>query len=529
MAQLPLSRKIFYGMGALTMNLPDLIVLQWLLVRYVPSDAPHLIPKSVMGGIYLFARVVEGLTASPIGHWSDTCRSRWGRRMPFMRLGLIPFTLVFFLLFRPPVDHMHWLNTAYLLVLFPTYFILYGIIITPYLALIPEITTDLKERVDLTTVQSVFLMLSTFLFAAAGAVLQKFGWYALAGAASLIVIVAFLPVSWLIRENPKAARHDSAPLGLVENFLLALRNRPFRFVAFSTAIYWFGLNTVIVMVPHWVNSVLGRGEDAVTWLMGPFLLMNLLFFFVFNYLAGRIGKYKAMLLTFLGSGAVMLLLALVGSLGIGNEFAQSIIILAAFGAPAAGFMVLPFAVLGDVIDYDETLTGRRREAIFLAVQGIFQKISIGISVLVFTFVAYIGGEGVQQLREGRGIVYTGSYRPDGITTTAPLKHEPAPPGVVRVNVLPEGLDAPWTLHGPGGYTRRGAGSQQLEGLKPGPYRLTWRPVHGHQPPEPVRATTPIGLKLMAVLGAIAAAAAFLAFLRYPLRERDGKIVVVGQI
>ncbi|MCX5769290.1 MAG: MFS transporter [Candidatus Hydrogenedentes bacterium] len=526
MAQLPLSRKIFYGMGALTMNLPDLIVMQWLLVRYVPSDRPHLIPKAIMGGIYLFARVIEALSASPIGHFSDTCRSRWGRRLPFMRLGLIPFVAVFFLLFTPPVDHMHWLNIAYVLVLVPTYFILYGVIITPYLSLIPEITTDLKERVDLTTVQSVFLMMSTFLFAASGVVLQKFGWHALAGGAAVIIILAFLPVSYFVKERPRPNQHDAPPLGMMENTLLALRNRPFRYMAAAAALYWFGLNTIIVMVPHWVSSVLGRGEDTVTLMMAPFLLMNLVFFFVFNYLAGRIGKYRAMLITFLGSGIVMAMLAFVGRLGIGSDLIQSTVILAAYGAPAAGFMVLPFAVVGDVIDYDEKLTGRRREGIFIAVQGIFQKISIGISVLVFTFVAYLGGEGMQHLQETAGVVFTGSYVRAGATDPEPYVHEPAPPGVIRVDVLPNGLPAPWTLEGPGGYTRQGTGAALVEGLASGPYRLTWGDVQGHARPEPVRSSTPFGLKLMAVLGALSAFAAFLAFLRYPLRERNGKIVVV---
>jgi len=217
----------------------------------------------------------------------------------------------------------------------------------------------------------------------------------------------------------------------------------------------------------------------------------------------------------------------VGRLGIGSDLVQSAIILAAYGAPAAGFMVLPFAVIGDVIDYDETLTGRRREAIFIAVQGIFQKISIGISVLVFTFVAYLGGEGIQWLQETAGVVFTGSYVPEVAPAAEPYAHEPAPPGVVRVDVLPEGLPAPWTLEGPGGYVvRQGTGAALLEGLAPGPYRLTWGDVPGHARPEPVRSATPFGLKLMAVLGALSAVAAFLAFLRYPLRERDGKIMLV---
>jgi MFS family permease len=313
---------------------------------------------------------------------------------------------------------------------------------------------------------------------------------------------------------------------MIESAMLALRNKPFRYIAAAGAVYWFGLNTIIVMVPHWVSAVLGRGEDTVTLMMAPFLLMNLVFFFVFNYLAGRVGKYRAMLITFLGSALVMVMLVFVGRLGIGSDLIQSAVILAAYGAPAAGFMVLPFAVLGDVVDYDEKLTGRRREGIFLAVQGIFQKISIGLSVFVFTFVAYIGGEGMQRLQENAGLVFTGAYLAEAATEAGPYTHRPAPPRAIRVDVSPEGLAAPWTLHGPDGYTRKGTGSTQIDGLVPGPYRIAWGDVPGHARPAPVKSATPFGLKLMAVLGAISAVAAFCAFLRYPLRERDGKIIVV---
>ena len=54
------------------------------------------------------------------------------------------------------------------------------------------------------------------------------------------------------------------------------------------------------------------------------------------------------------------------------------------GIPVAGFLMLPFAILSDIVDYDESFSGMRREAIYFGVQAIFQKSMIGLSVLAFS-------------------------------------------------------------------------------------------------------------------------------------------------
>jgi len=436
MPQLPFRTKVHYGMAGLTMNLPDLIIMQWLLVRYVPPEGNHLVPAALFGFTILLARVVEGVSCTIIGHQSDVCRSRWGRRLPFMRFGIIPFALVFFVLFMPPVAHMHWLNAVYAFVLVQLYFVLYGVVITPYLALLPEITSNLKERVDLTTSQSLFMLIATILFTTAGAVLQRWGWAALIGGATILMVAFYVPAATRLKEKAQPAVPDEQKLRYLESIWLALKNRPFRYVLASTALYWFGLNGTILLVPHWTIGFLGRSADDVTKLMVPFLVVNVIFFFVFNALAAKVGKYVLMLATFLASGAVMLALCLVGHLPFASDFVQSAMIMALFGAPVAGFMVLPFAVLGDVVDHDEELTGRRREAIFFGVQGIFQKLFIGVSVLTFTLVGYLGGGGA--------------------------------------------------------------------GTSP----------------------TPHGMKIMALLCGLSALAAFCVFIKYPIRERDGKIFLV---
>ena len=66
--------------------------------------------------------------------------------------------------------------------------------------------------------------------------------------------------------------------------------------------------------------------------------------------------------------------------------------MALIGIPVAGTMILPFALLADVIDYDEQLTGKRREGIYVGVQAFFQKIAIGISIAVAAALMYTGGD-----------------------------------------------------------------------------------------------------------------------------------------
>lgn len=74
------------------------------------------------------------------------------------------------------------------------------------------------------------------------------------------------------------------------------------------------------------------------------------------------------------------------------------VLVALLGAPAAGFMVLPNTVLADVIDYDEKSTGRRREALFFGVQGVVQRILLGLSMLSFTLAPYVSGAGMNSAR-----------------------------------------------------------------------------------------------------------------------------------
>jgi GPH family glycoside/pentoside/hexuronide:cation symporter len=389
--QLTFSRRLFYGMGGLSMVLPDLVMIQWLAYRYLPPDGKALVPPALFGALFFLGRMTEGLSCPVMGHWSDTCHHRWGRRLPFIRFGIGPYLLVFFLLFHPPGVGAQWVIALYAFLLMECYFFLYTTVFTPYLALLPELTADLKERIDLTTVQAIFIMVAAFVFGGLGLVLEHGGWLALSGCATLLVLISFTPMLVALREHPP---EDAEPrLALWHSICLTWENRPFLHLVFATSCYFFGLNGMLLLLPYWVRVGLGGREDDVTLLMLPYLLTSVPCFFVFNYLAPRVGKYRLMLATFILTGLVMLAFALIGRLPFGTAFVQTAVVMGLLGMPVAGFMMLPYAVLADVIDYDEVRTRRRREAVYFGVQGVVQKVFMGLSVLAFTVIPYWGGEG----------------------------------------------------------------------------------------------------------------------------------------
>jgi len=307
----------------------------------------------------------------------------------------VPAALVSFLLWVPPYPGgAHWLNAVYLFVLVQLFFVCWTFLANPYMALLPEITSDLDERVNIATMQAVFLMIGTFIFGAMGAIKDQMGWVGIGAVTGVLTLVSFFPTVFAIKEKPSIGRIPKERFRLatiVDWTRTTFKNRSFVILVAATSSLWFALNMVILVVPFWVQYALGMTDREVVLLMAPLLVVNIVFFFVFNYIAKRFGKFAAFVTTLASAAITMPLLGLSGYLPFGDTMFQSQLAMALVGIPVSGIMVLPPALLADVIDYDETLTGRRREGIYYGVQAIFQKIAIGLSIAVATALMYAGG------------------------------------------------------------------------------------------------------------------------------------------
>ena len=378
-----------YCSGGLAMNLTNLVLSQWLYERYVIGG---VIGTAAFSVILLAGRITDSVSDPFIAFWTDNSWTRWGRRMPFLVLATLPLAVVCFLLWCPPDHAPHSVRILYAAGVCQFYFLLYGLVVTPYLALLPEISHSQRERLNLTTGQGFASLAGTMLFALSGLIIQQFGYPALGIMLAIAVLLSFYPLTVVIRE-PSYPEHPKNSLGDLFRWIWeVLTNRDFLPLLISTSFYWFALNLLLMLVPRWVEARLGMSKEAVTWLMLPFIGVNLVGFFIFNWFAKKAGKFIALVCVFLGSAFAFALFGWSDRLGLPVEpLISAQITTGLAGLPVAGFGVVAFALLADVIDADTARTGIRREAIYFGVQAILQKSMIGLSVVTFAFLQHAPG------------------------------------------------------------------------------------------------------------------------------------------
>ncbi|HEY0794025.1 MAG TPA: MFS transporter [Chthoniobacterales bacterium] len=378
--RLPRRVLIVYGLGGLAMNLTNLVVSQWLYERYV---AGGVLTAATFALVLLAGRLTDGLSDPLIAFWTDNLKHPAGRRLPFLRWAPVPMALACVLLWTPPPALGLTGRTVYAFLVTQFYFLMYGILVTPYLALLPELSGSARARLDLTTSQSVAALTGTLVFALAGVIVLQGGYQALGWLLAAAVLTSFLPAAWLLREPPRLSTPASASSWKQFRRWLGegVRNRDFHPLLAATSLFWFALNLILMLVPRLVEVRLRAPSSFVTFIMLPFIGVNLIGFFLCNLLAKRFGARRCFGWALALAAVAFPVFGVSGSGPHGLLSAQSAAALAAF--PVAGFSVLPFTLLAEVIDRDAARSGAHREALYFGIQAIFQKSAIGLSVLIF--------------------------------------------------------------------------------------------------------------------------------------------------
>ena len=163
---------------------------------------------------------------------------------------------------------------------------------------------------------------------------------------------------------------------------------------------------VIAWLPVFVEAVLGEvqlfnwlplvggkslGNGALTSLMGiaAVLGMSVGAFFLWRLSDTRTKRWVYSL-SLLGTALFLPMLAFAGFIPGVPKLVQAMVIAFLVGFPMAGVNLLPKAITADITDYDELLTGHRREGVFYATQNLFEKIGSSLSPLVLGAVFLLG-------------------------------------------------------------------------------------------------------------------------------------------
>lgn len=228
--KLELTTKLAFGAGdigpALTANLLVFFLLPFL------TNVAGLSP-SLAGSILLIGKISDAINDPIIGVLSDRTRTKWGRRLPWILLGAIPFGIVFLLQWIVPnFSNNNQLNQILLVIYYIVIAVVFNLFYTavnlPYQALTPELTQDYNERTSLNSFRFSFSIGASILsLILAGAIFQIYQqdaqqkYQILALISSIISVIALFWCSFQLQERGYQAFISNRNKKLLGFFCLA--------------------------------------------------------------------------------------------------------------------------------------------------------------------------------------------------------------------------------------------------------------------------------------------------------------------
>lgn len=380
--------KVMYGAGSFGIALVTMIIATWTLYYYAPPLGRGLItyaPIALLGMAMGIGRVMDAITDPLIAQWSDNTRSRWGRRIPFILFGSVPLFLSFILIWTPPVPENSVINFVYLVLILSLFFLFYTMVVVPYSALLPELTQSPKERISLATWQGFFRLLGLITgFLGSSFLIERLGFKAMATILGMVVLVSLYCPVFAVRERNLHLKKSKFTLR--QSIIQTSKNKPFRYYLGGFAFFWFAFTLLTMGISYIVTALMGLGEGDVGLIVAPSLVIAILSFPLIQRIASKKGKKFTVILSLVLLSAVFFLIPSIGHwpFGISLVF-QGRILMGLAGIPAATLFALPNAMIADLVDYDEKVTGSRREAMYFGMQGLMLKFAIALSAFFLGF------------------------------------------------------------------------------------------------------------------------------------------------
>lgn len=411
MQVLSAKEKWTYAIGNMPFSVKDAAYVNFVVFYYTQVQGL----SGTLTGLAMFIALSWDAISDPIvGSWSDSLRSRWGRRHPLLVAGGLPTALLFLALFAPPdglseMGVFIWLLAVSILL--RTFLTIYFI---PYSAMGAELSADYDERTVIAKARVTMGWLAGMALPAIafvvffqpqngvdGRLLAANYWQygvlsaLVAGVTALVCIVGTRSaISRLPQATPGQSFNWTQPLG---DLALILRNRNFRITMGANLAFGMCAGVYTTLGLYLGTYFWEFSTDQLAGLVIPTAIATLLAFVVLNHLGRRFDKS-----TLLAAASLALAVNTVwfiGSrlLGVLPENGHLMIYplqMVNLGIAVCLIVVLQavgISLWADILDEQELATGRRQEGVVFAAGSFVGKATTGAGSLLAGIVIDVSG------------------------------------------------------------------------------------------------------------------------------------------
>ena len=390
--------RTVFAYGAPTVGAGYMYLLVGLYVMKFSTDVLMIAP-AVMGIIFSISRVWDAISDPLVGYLSDRTVGSFGRRRTWMAASVIPIGAAFVMVFSPPAELSEAALVGWMAVAVIGFYSVMTVFFVPHLSLGAELSDDYHERSRLFGIRHAFYTFGSILCLASFQVLiwaEDQGKAVVRQTALELAIVATVVMALLIGFAVIRLRERVEFQGRVNErpfraFADVVRNPHARLLIIVTFIENVGSAAIGVLTLYVAQYVVG----AAAW--APLIILSYMIPSAFSVplwipLSRRYGKkqlwFFSMLLTGVSFGGMFVL----PFLDTVDARLITMIVLAVFAGLAAGCGgTISASIQGDVIDYDEYVTGERKEGTYFAAWNFVYKCAMGAMLMLTGFVLQAAG------------------------------------------------------------------------------------------------------------------------------------------
>jgi oligogalacturonide transporter len=374
-----------YGGGAF-------LVVGMLFLFYL-TEVVGLSPL-LAGLVFGIGKVWDAISDPMMGYISDRTKSKYGRRRVYFLIGIIPITLTFIIMWVPVS-----LNSQFALFLYYSFaYILFATVFTmvmvPYSALAAELSGDYKVRNRLSGSRLFFSGFSSLLAATVPKIIidsytspPSRGYFIMS-----VIFGIFFALPWVITYvgtwETSVSSAPSVSSNFLKDFLTIFRNKSFRIHIIMYVAAYSAMDMLMALFNYYLTYSLKRPE-IYSIAMGTLMVVQLAMIPVYVRIANVKGKRFAfrmgLLIWIVGMGGTLLLSKTTPVLVVA-------LVCAVIGLGTASAVYIPYAILPNVIDVDELMTGSQRSGVYSGAMTLTRKLIQGALVmpLIGIFLQMVG-------------------------------------------------------------------------------------------------------------------------------------------
>ena len=433
---LSITTKIAYAVPAFS-KMSCLLVLNVNALIFYETKGASLLLISFFTAL---ARCVELFLKPTIAFSSDNSNFKMGRRKPFMLFGCAFYCVFLVCIFSPPLKYMSPIATSlWFGVFYVLFFVADTICTIPYHALGPELSVDSKQREHLYLFVFAFQYVGVLLTSIGPVIIQKIvnncdcsycytqydvdneitqcinacnsecgvnsnekSLLYMCMLIGFIFVTSIIVLSGLVKEN-KTSFNSQEQSYIVPTLYRMMTNKPFIRLLLPYILDICITQIFATMLPFFITYIINpygycksNGINlssfqcsANSWLgitMFSFFICSLITVIGWHFYANAIGKKKAWQSY---SAICLFTFSLFLFCGFGNTYLMAVLC-AVNSIPASG-AYLNDVFLTDTIDYDEFLTGKRNEGVYMVFSVFIPKlVGIAAQSIPLTIMSLLG-------------------------------------------------------------------------------------------------------------------------------------------